>query len=63
MEAYLDTPPQGNKQIILGGQLFDAGAKAERVKMASILDKLNNAGDGEPIWFDPTCRSPTQPCE
>lgn len=102
VEAYLDTPPQGDKQIILGhqllaaklnraafdigtigfadwdadgeletvdellangDQLFDVGAKAERVKMATILDKLNNAGKDEPLWFDPTCKSPPHPCE
>lgn len=96
VEAYLDTQPQGDKQIILGHQLlaaklnraifaigsfefadwdadgnletvdeliaigdakFDAGTSAERVMIATILDKLNNEGHSEPLWFSPTCNS------
>lgn len=36
--------------------LMDSGSDADRVKMATILDKLNNAGDSEPLYFDPTCK-------
>jgi hypothetical protein len=102
VDAYLGTPTQGDKQIILGHQLlaaklnraafgigpiefadwdgngsletvdeliaigdilFDSGTSADRVMMATVLDKLNNAGDNEPLWFDPNCNSPPQPCE
>jgi hypothetical protein len=102
VEAYFDTPTQGDKQIILGHQLlaaklnraafgigsiefadwdadgdletvdelialgdilFDNGTSADRVKMATILDKLNNEGDNEPLWFDPNCNSPPETCE
>lgn len=96
VEDYLDTPPMGDKQIILGHQLlaaklnvaafgigeiefadwdddgtnetvnellviadvlFDSGTAAEQQKMATVLDKLNNEGHDEDLWFDPNCNS------
>jgi hypothetical protein len=38
--------------------LFDSGSSADRVKMATVLDKLNNEGDAGDLWFDPTCNNP-----
>jgi hypothetical protein len=102
VEAYLDQPTQGDKQIILGHQLlaaklnvaafaiggfefadwdadgnletvdeliaigdglFDAGSDADRVKSATVLDKLNNAGTDADLWFDPNCNNPPASCE
>jgi hypothetical protein len=49
--------------IAIGDGLFDAGSSTERVKIATILDKLNNAGDNAPLYFDPTCNSAPSPCD
>lgn len=49
--------------IAIADGLFDAGSDADRTKMATVLDKLNNAGDNEPLWFDPTCKSPPASCD
>jgi hypothetical protein len=49
--------------IAIGDILFDAGTDADRVKMATILDKLNNAGNNEPLWFDPNCDDPPATCD
>ena len=43
--------------IAIGDALFDAGSDADRVKAGTVLDKLNNAGDNEPTWFDVNCNS------
>jgi hypothetical protein len=43
--------------------LADNGTSADRVKSATILDKLNNAGHSEPLWFDPNCNGPPEACE
>jgi hypothetical protein len=106
VDAYLGTPPKGNKLLVMGHQLvaaklnvaafhigaikfadwngdgslesvselisiadglYNAGSDADRVKMATILDKLNNAGDAAALYFDPTCKSapvaPPPACE
>lgn len=96
VEDYLGTPPQGDKQIILGHQLlaaklnkaafgiggieyadwdadgtnetvdellaiadvlFDSGTGADQTKMSTVLDKLNNDGHNEDLYFDPKCKS------
>ena len=44
--------------IAIGDGVFDSGSSADQLKMATILDKLNNAGDAADLWFDPTCRTP-----
>ncbi|MCC6558431.1 MAG: hypothetical protein IT372_36285 [Polyangiaceae bacterium] len=49
--------------LAIADGLYDAGSNTNRVKMATILDKLNNAGDAEDLWFDPTCNSPPPVCE
>ena len=48
--------------ISIADGLFDSGSDADRVKMATILDKLNNEGDSSDLWFDPTCKRPAVPC-
>jgi hypothetical protein len=48
--------------ITIADGLFDSGSDADRVKMATILDKLNNEGDNEDLWFDPTCSRPAESC-
>ena len=46
----------------IGDGLFDAGSNADRVKIATILDKLNNAGHDADLYFDPNCNSAPQSC-
>ena len=48
--------------LAIADVLFDSGVSCDQEKMATILDKLNNEGDGEDLWFDPTCRNPPTPC-
>jgi hypothetical protein len=48
--------------IAIADGLFDSGSGADRVKMATILDKLNNEGDSADLWFDPTCSRPAVSC-
>jgi len=49
--------------ISIADGLYVSGSSADRIKMGTVLDKLNNAGDAEPTWFDPTCKSNVVSCE
>ncbi|MRG96248.1 hypothetical protein [Polyangium spumosum] len=56
-----------NQLLDIADGLYDAGSSTDRVKMATILDKLNNTGTEEELYFDPTCKSapvlPPPACE
>lgn len=52
-----------NALIAAADKAYDSGSDAERNKLAGILDKLNNAGDAEPLWFSPTCKAPPTTCK
>lgn len=59
---YADWDADGTNETVdellaIADVLFDSGTAADQVKMATILDKLNNAGDNEDLWFDPNCNS------
>lgn len=59
---FADWDADGNLEtvdelIAIGDAKFDAGTNAERVTIATILDKLNNEGHSEPLWFDPKCKT------
>jgi hypothetical protein len=66
--AYADWDGDGalesvDELIAIADGLYDSGSGANQNKMATILDKLNNAGDNEDLWFDPTCNSPVPSCD
>jgi hypothetical protein len=46
-----------NELLAIGDSLYDAGSDADRVKIATILDKLNNSANEKPLYFDPKCKS------
>jgi hypothetical protein len=56
-----------NELLAIGDSLYDAGSDADRVKIATILDKLNNSANEKPLYFDPKCKSslvaPPTACE
>jgi hypothetical protein len=52
-----------NELIAIGDALFDSGSAADRVKAATIFDKLNNDGHNEDLWFDPTCHDAPADCD
>lgn len=52
------TPESVSSLIALGDLRFDAGTDAERVLVAGVLDALNNAAPGSPLWFDTKCEDP-----
>lgn len=46
-----------NQLLDIADSLYETGSAADQVKMATILDKLNNSGDAQALYFDPTCKS------
>jgi hypothetical protein len=65
---FADYDADGNLETVdelisIGDGLFDAGGDADRVKAATVLDKLNNAGNNEDLWFSPTCSGAPPSCE
>ena len=56
-----------NQLLDIADALYDSASDADRGKMATILDKLNNTGNEEELYFDPTCNSapvaPPPDCE
>jgi hypothetical protein len=43
--------------LAIADSLYDSGSEADRIKMGTVLDKLNNAGDNQPLYFEPNCKS------
>ena len=43
--------------LVIADVLFDSGSAADQAKMSTVLDKLNNEGHDEDLWFDPKCKS------
>lgn len=59
-KTYVDFDGDGkvdtvNSLLSAADVAFDNGTDAERVFFGGILDKMNNAGDHEALWFSPTC--------
>jgi hypothetical protein len=59
---FADWDGDGQKETVhellaIADDLYDSGSDADRVKIATILDKLNNAGNDQPLYFDPKCKS------
>ncbi len=53
-DGYLETV---SELLATGDALYDSGSDADRIKIATVLDKLNNAANDAPLYFDPTCKT------